>query len=106
LSDFLGLISTEPLNIYESDISLLIKTKKFKVILIKLISVNLPESYLKVLEILVSEGKFPNRSEAIRVSIRDLIKTEYLLDESIERNVSPTLIESEISNEVEEKIFT
>lgn len=106
MSDFLGLISTEPLNIYEGDISLLIKTKKFKVILIKLISVNLPESYLKVLEILVSEGKFPNRSEAIRVSIRDLIKTEYLLDESIERNVSPTLIESEISNEVEEKIFT
>ena len=106
MSDFLGLISTEPLNIYESDISLLIKTKKFKVILIKLISVNLPESYLKVLEILVADGKFPNRSEAIRVSIRDLIKTEYLLDESIERNVSPTLIESEISNEVEEKIFT
>ncbi|MFW9942005.1 MAG: ribbon-helix-helix domain-containing protein, partial [Candidatus Thorarchaeota archaeon] len=52
----------------------------------KLISVNLPESYLKVLEILVAEGKFPNRSEAIRVSIRDLIKTEYLIEESIERN--------------------
>ena len=54
----------------------------------------------------MSEGKFPNRSEAIRVSIRDLIKTEFLLDESIERNVSPTLIESKISNEVEEKLFT
>jgi len=106
MSDFLGLISTEPLNISLSYISLLIKTKKFKVIFIKLISVNLPESYLKVLEILVSEGKFPNRSEAIRVSIRDLIKTEYLLEESIERNVSPTLLESEISNEVEEKLFT
>jgi len=106
MSDFLGLISTESLNISLSYIFLLIKTKKFKVILIKLISVNLPESYLKVLEILVAEGKFPNRSEAIRVSIRDLIKTEYLLDESIERNVSPTLIESKISNEVEEKLFT
>ena len=68
-------------------------------IFIKLISVNLPESYLKVLEILVAESKFPNRSEAIRVAIRDLIKTEYLIEESIiERNVNPTLMESEISN--------
>lgn len=73
---------------------------------VKLISVNLPESYLKVLEILVSEEKFPNRSEAIRVAIRDLIKTEYLIEESIERNVSPALIETEISNDVEEKLFT
>jgi Arc/MetJ-type ribon-helix-helix transcriptional regulator len=76
------------------------------VINIKLISVNLPESYLKVLEILVAESKFPNRSEAIRVAIRDLIKTEFLIEESIERNVSPTLIESEIANEVQEKLFT
>jgi len=72
----------------------------------KLISVNIPESYLKVLEILVSEGKFPNRSEAIRVAIRDLIKTEYLIEESIERNISPSLLKSEISNELEEKILT
>ena len=70
----------------------------------KLISVNLPESYLKVLEILVAEGKFPNRSEAIRVSIRDLIKTEYLIEESVNRNVSPSLIETEISNEIHEKL--
>lgn len=75
-------------------------------IFIKLISVNLPESYLKVLEILVAEGKFPNRSEAIRVSIRDLIKTEYLIEESIERNTRPPIIESEIANKVEEELFT
>ena len=72
----------------------------------KLISVNLPESYLKVLEILVSEQKFPNRSEAIRVAIRDLIKTEYLIEESIERNVNPSLIESEITSKLEEKLLT
>jgi len=63
------------------------------VIVIKLISVNLPVSYLRVLEILVSEGKFPNRSEAIRVGIRDLIKTEYLIDESIKRNVETNFID-------------
>jgi Arc/MetJ-type ribon-helix-helix transcriptional regulator len=70
----------------------------------KLISVNLPESYLKVLEILVAEGKFPNRSEAIRVGIRDLIKTEYLIEESVRRNINHTLIESEVEAEVQELI--
>jgi Arc/MetJ-type ribon-helix-helix transcriptional regulator len=57
------------------------------VIIIKLISVNLPEAYIKVLELLVAEGKFPNRSEAIRVGIRDLIKTEYLIDESVKKSL-------------------
>jgi len=70
----------------------------------KLISVNLPESYLKVLEILVVDGKFPNRSEAIRVAIRDLIKTEYLIEESINRSLSPSLIESEVENELQENL--
>ncbi len=71
---------------------------------IKLISVNLPESYLKVLEILVVEGKFPNRSEAIRVGIRDLIRTEYLIEESVKRNMSPSLIQSDIETEIQEII--
>ena len=71
---------------------------------IKLISVNLPESYLKVLEILVVEGKFPNRSEAIRVGIRDLIRTEYLIEESVKRNLSPNIIQNEIENQIQEII--
>ncbi len=71
----------------------------------KLISVNLPESYLKVLEILVVDGKFPNRSEAIRVAIRDLIKTEYLIEESVNRNLAPSLIESEVENEIQENLL-
>ena len=63
----------------------------------KLISVNIPESYLEVLEILVADGKFPNRSEAIRVGIRDLIKTEYLIEEKIKKNYEKYL-EPEIKN--------
>ncbi len=70
----------------------------------KLISVNLPETYLKVLEILVAEQKFPNRSEAIRVAIRDLIKTEYLLEESVTRNISTMMIEESVENEIHEKL--
>ncbi len=72
---------------------------------IKLISVNLPESYLKVLEILVVDGKYPNRSEAIRVAIRDLIKTEYLIEESVSRNISPSVIESEVEDEIQQNLF-
>ena len=72
---------------------------------IKLISVNLPESYLRVLEILVTEGKFPNRSEAIRVGIRDLIKTEYLIEESVNRNTSLNITESEVENEIQESLL-
>jgi Arc/MetJ-type ribon-helix-helix transcriptional regulator len=72
------------------------------VINIKLISVNLPESYLKVLEILVAEGKFPNRSEAIRVGIRDLIKTEYLIEQSVKSNLNPVMLESKIESEIQE----
>lgn len=72
---------------------------------IKLISVNLPKSYLKVLEMLVIDGKFPNRSEAIRVAIRDLIKTEYLIEESVNRKIAPSLIESEVENEIQENLL-
>lgn len=71
----------------------------------KLISVNIPETYLKVLEILVEEQKFPNRSEVIRVAIRDLIKTEYLLEESVNRNISPMIIEESVENEIQEKLL-
>lgn len=71
---------------------------------IKLISVNLPEAYIKVLEILVVEGKFPNRSEAIRVGIRDLIKTEYLIEKSVKNNLNHQIIEPQIENEIQEKL--
>lgn len=71
----------------------------------KLISVNLPESYLRVLEMLVLQGNFPNRSEAIRVAIRDLIKTEFLIEESVNRNIAPSLLDSEVENEIQENLL-
>ena len=74
-------------------------------IYIKLISVNLPEAYIKVLELLVAEGKFPNRSEAIRVGIRDLIKTEYLIEESVQKNIRPQIVKSHVENEIHQKML-
>jgi len=44
---------------------------------LRLISVKIPEKYLEGLDILVKVKKmYPNRSEAIRVAIRDLLIRE------------------------------
>lgn len=42
----------------------------------KLITLYLPEPYLKALDQLVAEHFYPSRAEAIRVSIRDLLSSE------------------------------
>ncbi|MFX1295020.1 MAG: ribbon-helix-helix domain-containing protein [Promethearchaeota archaeon] len=47
----------------------------------KTISVNVPEAFVQYLEQLVKKGLYTNRSEAIRVAIRDLIKRELYNDE-------------------------
>lgn len=44
----------------------------------KTISVNLPEAFVKGLEDLVQRGLYANRSEVIRVSVRDLLKRELI----------------------------
>ena len=44
--------------------------------LMKLITLYLPETYIKALDQLVGERFYPNRAEAIRVAIRDLISAE------------------------------
>lgn len=42
----------------------------------KLITLYLPEPYIKALDQLVNEKFYPNRAEAIRVAIRDMINVE------------------------------
>ena len=42
----------------------------------KLITLYLPETYIKALDQLVDEKFYPNRAEAIRAAIRDLIVDE------------------------------
>jgi len=39
----------------------------------KLISLYLPEPYIEALDRLVAERYFPNRAEAIRFAVRDLL---------------------------------
>ena len=42
----------------------------------KLITVHIPEAYLDAINQLIAADAYPNRSEAIRVAIRDLLKNE------------------------------
>jgi len=42
----------------------------------RLITLYLPELYIKALDRLVNEKKYPNRAEAIRVAVRDLLNVE------------------------------
>jgi len=42
----------------------------------RLITLYLPEPYIRALDLLVDEQLYPNRAEAIRIAIRDLLSTE------------------------------
>ena len=42
----------------------------------KLITLYLPEPYIQALDRLVNEKFYPNRAEAIRVAVRDLLSVE------------------------------
>ncbi len=43
---------------------------------LRILTVHLPDAYIKGLDELVNRRLYPNRSEAIRVAVRDLLKTE------------------------------
>ncbi len=42
----------------------------------KLITLYLPEPYIKALDSLVDDRYYPNRAEAIRMAVRDLLSVE------------------------------
>jgi Arc/MetJ-type ribon-helix-helix transcriptional regulator len=43
---------------------------------LKLVTIHLPEAFLDGIEELVKSRIYPNRSEAIRIAVRDLLKNE------------------------------
>ena len=43
---------------------------------VKLITLHIPEIYLQDLEELVAKKYYPNRAEAIRIAVRDLLSDE------------------------------
>ena len=51
----------------------------------KLIAVHLPDRIVTDIQALVEKGLYPNRSEAIRIAIRDLLKRE-LWDQNLSKD--------------------
>jgi Arc/MetJ-type ribon-helix-helix transcriptional regulator len=45
----------------------------------KLLTLNLPQAYIDGLEKLVEDEIYPNRSEAIRMAVRDLLRRENIM---------------------------
>lgn len=50
----------------------------------RMLTVFIPEEYCNALDLLVVEERFPNRSEAIRTAIRDLVQKELNFKQIIE----------------------
>jgi antitoxin ParD1/3/4 len=61
--------------------------------ILKLITVHLPEAYLSGLDKLIESDAYPNRSEAIRVAVRDLLKLELGGWAQTEVKAAPNLLE-------------
>ena len=54
----------------------------------RLVTVHLPAAYLQDLDDLVRNARYPNRSEAIRTAIRDLLKEEVWSTRKVARSIS------------------
>jgi len=83
----------------------------------KLITLYIPEPYLKSLDRLVDENYYSSRAEAIRVAIRDLLSVEiwprlnpdeynsdeYKINEKIKKKVEAEMLREEKCREVIER---
>jgi len=52
----------------------------------RLVTVKMPEAYVEAIDELVKKGRFANRSEAIRVAIRELLRRELWIKEMEEED--------------------
>ncbi len=43
---------------------------------VRLVTLHLPDLYVDNIEALIDKGVYPNRSEVIRLAVRDLLKNE------------------------------
>jgi antitoxin ParD1/3/4 len=83
-------------------ISVMLKMKKRSDKKMKMLTVFIPEKYLEYLDLMVLEDCFPNRSEAIRIAIRDLIRNEKILKNIIDKKKEKQFVEESIPEGIEE----
>ena len=55
-----------------------------EVIKIKIITINLPEKYLRAIQALNDSGIYPSRSEAIRLALKDFLENEFRFYENLD----------------------
>ena len=58
----------------------------------KIITINLPEKYLAAIQILNDLGKYPSRSEAIRIALKDFLDNELTMYQSLEEESFKMLV--------------
>ena len=51
--------------------------RNFQIIAMERITLRLPKQQLELIDLLVTAGEFPSKSEAIRAAVRDLVDTHY-----------------------------
>lgn len=50
----------------------------------KIITINLSEKYLSAIQTLITQGKYPSRSEAVRIALRNFLHKELQFDNDLE----------------------
>jgi len=66
----------------------------------QIVTVNLPSIYIDVIDKLLEQRMFPSRSEAIRVAIREFLKSELEMVESL-LDLSELEVESPIQTQAQ-----
>lgn len=61
---------------------------------VKIITINLPEKYLEAIQTLNDLGKYPSRSEAIRIALREFLTNELKLYKDLGNDSFKMLIRS------------
>ena len=66
-------------------------------LLMRIITINLPEKYLQAIQILNDNGAYPSRSEAIRIALHDFLAKELKMYHDLDDDNFRMLIRSKKS---------
>jgi Arc/MetJ-type ribon-helix-helix transcriptional regulator len=64
----------------------------------KIITINLPEKYIDAIKELTEMGKYPNRSKAIRIALKEFLSEELQTYQDLDDPEIYELLASEVSN--------
>ena len=60
----------------------------------RIITINLPEKYLDAIEVLNDMGKYPSRSKAIRIALKNFLADELQMYQNLDKEKFETLMEN------------